>query len=109
MYLVTFSSIDSIDLSEQLVGHYCLVKKAALPNDYDKSASYDLRGFTLKDADNTVIGSIESVEENPAHPLLVLSYEGRKVRIPLVDELLLSLDEEERVVVMDLPAGLLSL
>ena len=75
VYLVFFSSIDSIDLSEQLVGHYCLVKKTDLP----------------------------------AHPLLVVNHEDREVRVPLVDDFLVSLNEEERVIVMNLPSGLLSL
>lgn len=108
-YLVIFSSIDSIELSEQLVGHYCLVKKADLPHDYDKKASLDLVGFSLKTADHTLVGTIDSLEENPAHPLLVVRYEGRQIRVPLVDDLVCSFDEKERVIVMDLPDGLLSL
>ncbi len=108
-YLVAFSSVDSIDVSEQLVGCYCLVKKADLPDNYDKKSSLDLVGFTLKTADNTFVGTVDALEENPAHPLLVLHYEGRTIRVPLVDELVRSFNEQERVMVMDLPAGLLSL
>lgn len=109
VYLVFFSSIDSIDLSEQLVGHYCLVKKTDLPANYDKSAGFDLLGFVLKDMDGTLIGTVVSLEENPAHPLLVVNHEDREVRVPLVDDFLVSLNEEERVIVMNLPSDLLSL
>lgn len=109
LYQVSFSTIDSIDLSEQLVGHYCLVKKADLPADYDTNDSFEVIGYTLKDSEGSYIGIVHSVEENPAHPLLVVEYDQHDVRIPLVDELLVSLDEEEKCIVMDLPAGILSL
>ena len=91
------------------MGHYCLVKKSDLPANYDKSAGFDLLGFALKDIDGTLIGTVVSLEENPAHPLLVVNHEDREVRVPLVDDFLVSLNEEERVIVMNLPSGLLSL
>ena len=66
-------------------------------------------GFALKDMDGALIGTVVSLEENPAHPLLVVDHEDREVRVPLVDDFLVSLNEEERVIVMNLPSGLLSL
>ena len=108
-FQVSFSGIDSIDLSEQLVGHFCLVKKSDLPENYEAGAFADLAGFTLNDVTGAVIGKVIAMEENPAHPLLVVSYNGGEVRIPLVDDFLVSLDEPARTIVMDIPSGLLSL
>ena len=51
-----------------------------------------------------------SLEENPAHPLLVVeSSTSSTIHIPLVKEFLVDLNEEERRIELDLPAGLVEL
>lgn len=107
-YLVHFDSIDSIDLAEQLQGHSCLVLKSDLPEDYARP-TYDLIGFTVVDANGATIGSIVDIEENPAHHLLVVEVSTRTVRIPLVEEFVVELDDEARKLHLNLPNGLLDL
>lgn len=56
------------------------------------------------------MGTIEEVQSNPAHPLLVLRSEQKQadlVLIPFVDEFVVGIDEDEKCIVMDLPSGLL--
>ena len=56
------------------------------------------------------IGAIVSLEENTAQPLLVVeSSTGSTIHIPLVEEFLVDLNEEERRIEFDLPAGLVEL
>lgn len=51
-----------------------------------------------------------SLEENPAHPLLVVELSaGGTIHIPLVEEFLVELNEEEWRIELDLPAGLVEL
>ena len=108
-YLVSFDSILSIDQAEQLAGHSVLVRKADLPEGYDRSL-LDLVGFEVFSRDQGHIGTIVSLEENPAHLLLVVeSSTGSTIHIPLVEEFLVDLNEEERRIEFDLPAGLVEL
>lgn len=108
-YLVYFEDITSIDLAEQLVGHYCLVRKADLPEDYDRSSHDLLTNFSVLSDKGVEVGSVVRVDENPAHPLLVVLRNGREVLIPLVDELLLGIDEQNNTITMSIPEGLLEL
>ena len=86
-----------------------LVRKADLPEGYDRSL-LDLVGFEVFSRDQGHIGTIVSLEENPAHPLLVVeSSTGSTIHIPLVEEFLVDLNEEERRIGFDLPAGLVEL
>lgn len=114
-YLVFFDTIDSIDLAEKLQEHSCLVRKSDLPEDHDRGL-LDLVGFTLVDADGSTIGRVVALEENPAHPLLVVELEdaaagksAKPARIPLVEEFIIDVDEGEATIEMRLPEGLLDI
>lgn len=123
-HLVFFDTIDSIDLAEKLQDHSCLVLKRDLPEDYDRGL-LDLVDFALLDADERTIGRIVALEENPAHPLLVVELEdaagtsdmsidteeetAKLVRVPLVEEFIIDIDEGEATIEMNLPEGLLDI
>jgi 16S rRNA processing protein RimM len=122
-YLVCFDTIDSIELAERLQDHSCLVRKSDLPDDFDHGL-HDLVGFTLLDPKAVLIGRIVALEENPAHPLLVVEHNTASlkdtldassdqnatlVRVPLVEDFIVSLDDATKVLVMDLPEGLFDL
>lgn len=108
-FVVYFDSIPSIDEAEKLVGHFCLVKKADLPEGWDESA-FDLSGLAVQLPDGQFVGTVIDVLENPAHPLLELERQNAgNALVPLVDEFIVEVDEEAGVIVMDLPAGLLEL
>lgn len=117
-YLVQFDSVDSIDLAEQLQGHSCLVRKADLPEDYEHLLA-DLTGFRVVDSASGLSGIVRAVEQNPAHPLLVVALDSGSgvdegadaglVRIPFVEDLIDSIDEDESMIRMHLPEGLFDL
>lgn len=107
--LVHFDTIDSIDSAEKLQGHSCLVLKSDLPEDYAQS-TYDLIGFKIFDTEGTSIGTIIDIEENPAHPLLVVNLSAAKVaRVPLVEDFIIELDNTANKLVLNLPDGLLDI
>ncbi len=106
-YLVYFEDITSINDAEKLVNHYCLVRKDDLPQDWDKSDSSKYAGFTVYDSINGEIGVVLRVEDNPAHPLLVVNYHDHEILIPLVDDFIVDFNEDDKVLLLDLPKGLL--
>lgn len=114
-YLVYFDSVTSIDISEQLQDHVCLVKKDQLQEGYDEVLP-DLEGMQVIDMSGKTIGTIVSIEDNPAHPLLVVKLASETVdadhahiRIPLVEEFITNIDHVSGTIEMDLPDGLLDL
>ncbi|MEP7266110.1 MAG: hypothetical protein ABI844_00690 [Saprospiraceae bacterium] len=70
---------------------------------------HDWIGFLVKDEEYGEIGLVQGVEELPGQDLLQITFQGRIVSIPLVEELIVELDPEHKIVVVNLPAGLLDL
>lgn len=109
-YVVHFDTITDRNTAEELEGHYCLVRRADLPEGFDATQEGSLKGFSVIDAHAGVVGSIMRIEENPAHPLLVVAtVSGAEVLVPLVEEFLQGINEEACEVHVALPEGLLEL
>lgn len=68
-----------------------------------------LTGFTAIDEETGVIGTIEEVIETPAQILLQVNRQGSEVLIPLVDDFVIDINEEEKEILLTLPEGLLDL
>lgn len=66
-------------------------------------------GYTIVDDEIGEVGKIEAILELPQQFLAVLQYGGQEVMVPLHEDLITSVDDQVRRVVMDLPEGLLSL
>ena len=92
----------------------------ALKSDYDELANqvdedddelpldYFI-GFRLTDND-TPVGEIVDVDESTENALFIVRRDdATQVAIPAVDDLIVSMDMEQRVLDMDLPEGLLSI
>lgn len=130
-FCVTFEEVDAIASAELLVGCHCLMREsdagcgsdggastvlarslAANPLAAGDAALLDEEGWMVVDERMGKIGELLRVEERPAQSLLVVAREGRdaaEVLIPLVDELVSSVDEVARIINVRVPAGLLEL
>ena len=68
-----------------------------------------LIGFTVTEGDST-IGKITAIDTSTINYLfLVERPDGSDVRIPVADEFVIAIDEKDRIIEMDLPAGLLEI
>ena len=114
-HMVYFDSIVDRTQAEKLEGHFCLVPYASLPEGFDKQQGSGLVGFNVVDESAGLVGAVVDVLENPAHPLLQVRPQGEcpgqdaSVFIPLVEEFIVQVDEENNTLTMSLPAGLLDL
>ena len=112
-WLVSFKGVRGLDAAEILVGSYCVVSRADLPEGFDAGAEHAAEfivGCTIVDEVAGEVGVVEEVREMPTQHLIVArNAAGDEALIPLVDEFLVDFDEEAGVVYMDLPEGLLDL
>lgn len=110
-FLVSFEGVDSIDVAELLVGCSCLVKRADLPEQALAAEADGFEGFEVRDERAGLVGTVESVIENPGQFLLSIARAdgGDPVLVPLVDALVVEIDEDARRIDVDLPDGLLDL
>ncbi len=106
--IVKFEDID--DRTE--AGHF-LKKNIFLTEDKLQALSsedwqYDLLpGFKVIDKEKGVIGEIESVVNVPQQYLLKVIYKGKEVLIPFHEDILVKVDDENKIIYLDLPKGLL--
>ena len=106
---VSFDGVESASDADLLIGSYCLVRRDSLPEiDYASTPSA-LAGWRVCDAEFGDLGEIAEVIDNPGQSLLVVRGERGEVLIPVVDEFIRSIQEDERVVGTAIPAGLLTL
>ncbi len=66
-------------------------------------------GFTIVDETAGVLGEIERIEEMPQQEMAIISKEDKEILIPLNEVFIISINEDEKRIQMDLPEGLLDL
>ena len=110
-FVVFFDSVSNGDDAEALVGCYALALRDDLPEDMLELAEGGIEGYSVVDSSTGVIGSAVSINEMPGQNLLEVSRAdgGDNVLIPIVDEFVEGIDEDERAIYVSVPAGLLDL
>ena len=90
----------------------------ALKRDYDQQAEdadadgYPLDyfiGFELQDSNGKRVGDIVEVNEQTENALFIVEDNEQEFMVPATDELIVEFDTEKKVMVMELPQGLLEL
>ncbi len=66
-------------------------------------------GFTVVDVEAGELGKIVSIDDSTENVLFEVEHKGEIVLIPAVDDLVCGIDEENRILHMNIPEGLLEL
>lgn len=105
-----FDDIDHIDKAQALVR-----KKVYLPltkkpvRDEDEFFYTDLKGFTAVDETLGELGVILEVNEYPQQFVATVLYKDAEIMFPLNDDFIVEIDDEEKILTVDLPDGLLDI
>lgn len=113
--LVKLEGIDSDTDAAPLCGKtaYALTDRLPLPEeeeiDPDNLYAGQLAGFTAYDAD-TEIGTITDIDDTTENVLFIVeNAEGRRILVPVADELIEGIDIDTRKIYFSLPQGILDL
>jgi 16S rRNA processing protein RimM len=68
-----------------------------------------IEGFILMDQNQDEIGEILEIIEMPMQELLLVLHKGQEIMIPFHEDLLLGFDKEEKIIQLEITAGLLDL
>lgn len=102
--LVRLADVQSLKDAEEIVGKALYAEDEAYETETDEFG--DLTGWTLKDKGGATKGTVSGIEDIPGNPCLWVDYPGGQAMVPLHEDLVVSLDQESRVIVMDIPNGL---
>ncbi len=94
---------------------YALADDSAIAEDIDSSDedglyASDLIGYKIESVDGVLNGEIVDIDDSTANVLfIVLTADNRQILVPVADELIDSIDERGRKILVDLPQGLLDI
>ena len=109
-YVVRFSTVRDKSTAGKLLDCHVLVRKDDLDSINAALAQDSLLSYTVEDVEMGLLGVVTSFEEMPAQFLLqVTADNGSTFSIPFVDEFILDVDQEEKIIHVDIPVGLLEL
>lgn len=96
--------------SESLLGLEICVRRDCLP-ELEPGFYYwhDLEGMAVVTDEGVAVGSVASLLDTPAHPILVIKDKGREHLIPAIGQFVADVDIEARVLRISPPPGLLEL
>ena len=106
-YILKLETIDTIDLAKKLIGKTCSVETRFIEEDQNPDKQYI--GYTLIDDKHGELGPVEDIIENSANVLIKLTYQGKEILLPFVDELIFEIDESAKTIRYRAPAGLIDM
>lgn len=101
--------IDSEEKAKKLTGLSVFLKNDDLVYHEEELSLHHLVGFTLHDSKLGIIGVVRKVEDFGGNLLLQTDYKGKEVLVPFNENLLVQLDENEKILVMEYPEGIFDL
>lgn len=112
--LLTIDGINSEQEAARLVNHdiYALkreYRQESIDADADGYPLDYFIGFELQDSDGTRVGEIVQVDEQTENAIFIVEDGDREVLLPASDDLIVEFDLDKKVMVMDLPQGILDL
>ena len=66
-------------------------------------------GYTLIDSEAGEIGKIIDIDDTTENALFIVDYNGQNLYIPISEDFIINIDEDAKIIEMELPEGLLSL
>ena len=110
--LVKFENLNTADDVQFLVNNDVYIEKKYMEESGEDEVSLNyFIGFKMIDGeDETEIGIVVAVDDDTENWLFIVeNAEGKEIMIPAHEEFIAEIKQEERVLVMDLPLGLLDL
>ncbi len=104
---IKFFDINTIDEANQLRGYTLNVLRSDLPT-LSKNEYYldDLIGYTIKDRNSKVYGTVNSVLSLPANDVLSIMDGDKEYLIPLIQDVVIDVDQEIEIITIDPLDGL---
>ena len=112
--LLTIDGIDNEREASRLVNHDIYALKSEFQHESEDADAdgYPLDffiGFELQDVDGTLLGEIVDVDEQTENAIFIVDREGTELMVPASDDLIVEFDLDKKLMVMDVPQGLLDL
>ena len=110
---VKFEGVDSSEDAKELSKVNLYLERASLPADFSSGNTQGIDfyiGYQIMDQTENVIGEIISIDDSTENVLFnVLSASETEILIPASDDYILKIDDDAKIIQMEIPEGLLEL
>lgn len=108
--LFYFDDVDHVDKAQPLVKKKAYLPLSKKPEHEDDEFYYtDLKGFIAVDETLGELGEIIEVNEYPQQFVATVNYQNKEILFPLNEDFIVEIDDEENILTLDLPEGLLDI
>ncbi len=108
--LLYLEDLDHVDKAKALVKKKVYLPLSKKPERNSDEFFYtDLKGFKAIDETLGELGEILEVNEYPQQYVAAINYKGKEVLFPLNEDFIVEIDDEENILTLDLPEGLLDI
>ncbi|MBS7352879.1 MAG: 16S rRNA processing protein RimM [Muribaculaceae bacterium] len=104
--LLTIAGIDSEDKAKRMVNKPIFALRCEVPETDEVYCDYFI-GFSIEDEDGNVVGDITDIDDTTENALFVVDADGNQIFVPISENLILEIDDEKKVIIMELPQGLI--
>jgi 16S rRNA processing protein RimM len=107
---VQFEDIHNEEDADRIIGCEIYLPLSFLPKlEGNKFYYHEVIGFEIEDQRLGVVGKIVSINDSTAQPLFEVLNDGVELLIPMIDQFLVTIDRENKKVLMSLPEGLVEM
>ncbi len=107
---IRFEDINSESEAEAILGNDLYLPLKMLPKlTGNKFYFHEVIGFDIEDQRLGIIGKIQSINDSTAQPLFEVLKDGVEILVPIIDHFLVKVDRENKIIIMDLPEGLVEM
>ena len=107
---ISLQDVNSPEAAKELIKREVYFSHADLPQLPEKELfTQEIIGYRVYDQDKNEIGQVMDILNKQEQSLLVVLHQGKELLIPLATELILEVGKEEKIIVIDLPEGLIEL
>jgi len=113
--LLKFEDVDTLEKAGEFCGmtlyfdRRCFSTKEAKAYDAQMEEDKGLIGYHVEDVTLGDLGEITDINDMTANILFIVDHNGEELMIPAAEDLIENIDDENKIIVMDLPAGLVNM
>lgn len=113
--LLSLDRIDSQEKATDFCGkdlyfdRRCFTAKEEKEYDANVEEDLGLIGYQVIDKHLGNLGAITDIDDQTANVLFIVNHNGEELLLPAAEELILDIDDEGKIVTMDLPTGLVNM
>ncbi len=113
--LLKFEDVDTLEKAGEFCGltlyfdRRCFSTKEAKAYDAQVEEDKGLIGYRVADVTLGDLGEITDINDMTANILFIVDHEGEELMIPAAEDLIRNIDDQQKIILMDLPAGLVNM